>query len=212
MFLLKTASCMFFSVLILSHIGCSSSSTTKRDVGSAGTADSAGPSAQSSGDGRSDTTRESDLSSALKADQSKEGKSPGTSSSSLDQLKEGKSTATAASSPLKDVLFEFDRHDLSGDARDILKSNAEWLKRNASALIEIEGHCDERGTSEYNLALGAKRSQAARDYLLTLGIAPDRISTISYGEEIPACIESGENCWRQNRRVRFVVAPSRPAS
>jgi peptidoglycan-associated lipoprotein len=195
----------------LSNTGCAPS-TAKPHVGAAGTGNSAETSAQSSGDGRIDTTQESNLPSASGADQSKGGKSPATSSSSLDQLKEGKSTATAASSPLKDVLFEFDRHDLSSDARDILKGNAEWLKRNASARVEIEGHCDERGTSEYNLALGAKRSQAARDYLVTLGIAPDRISTISYGEEIPACLESSENCWRQNRRVRFVVAPSRPAS
>jgi peptidoglycan-associated lipoprotein len=210
-FHLKYASYTFFSLLILSNIGCAPS-TAKPDVGSAGTGSSAETSAQSSGDGRIDTTRESNLPSASSPDPSKGGKSPAASASSLDQLKEGKSTATSASSPLKDVLFEFDRHDLSGDARDILKGNAEWLKRNASARVEIEGHCDERGTSEYNLALGAKRSQAARDYLVTLGIAADRISTISYGEEIPACIESGENCWRQNRRVRFIVAPSRPAS
>ena len=211
MFLLKTASCMFFSVLILFNMGCSPS-TAKPNVGSAGTGNSPETSAQSSGDGRIDTTRESNLPSTSSPDQAKAAKSPAASSSSLDNLKEGKSSATAASSPLKDVFFEFDRHDLTGDARDILTGNAEWLKKNSSARVEIEGHCDERGTSEYNLALGAKRSQAARDYLVTLGIAPDRISTISYGEEIPACIESGENCWRQNRRVRFIVAPSRPAS
>lgn len=211
MFHLKSASYLFLGVLILSNTGCAPS-TTKPDVGSAGTDSSAETSAQSSGEGRSDSTRESNLPSGSSSDQAKGAKSPAASSSSLDNLKEGKSSATAASSPLKDVFFEFDRHDLTGDARDILKGNAEWLKKNSSARVEIEGHCDERGTSEYNLALGAKRSQAARDYLVTLGIAADRISTISYGEEIPACIESGENCWHQNRRVRFVVAPSRPAS
>jgi peptidoglycan-associated lipoprotein len=94
----------------------------------------------------------------------------------------------------------------------VLRSNADWLKSNPSARIEVEGHCDERGTSEYNLALGAKRSQTAKDYLVSLGISPERISTISYGEEIPACAEPNENCWRQNRRARFVVVPSRPAS
>jgi peptidoglycan-associated lipoprotein len=78
--------------------------------------------------------------------------------------------------------------------------------------IEIEGHCDERGTSEYNLALGAKRAQAAKDYLVTLGIPADRISTISYGEEIQVCKQAIEDCWRQNRRARFVVMQSRPAS
>jgi peptidoglycan-associated lipoprotein len=207
----KTAGYMFLSAVILSNTGCASS-TAKPDAGSAGTIDSAVSSPRVSGDGRSDSTRESNLSSASSADQSKEGESTAKSSSSLEQLKEGKSTSTASSSPLKDVLFEFDRYDLRGDARDILKSNAEWLQRNASTRVEVEGHCDERGTSEYNLALAAKRSQVARDYLVTLGIAPDRISTISYGEEIPACIDGDENCWRQNRRARFVVAPSRPAS
>jgi peptidoglycan-associated lipoprotein len=210
-FHLKSASNILFSVLILSITGCASS-TTKPNVGTAGAGSSAENSAQTSGEGRLDSTRESNLPSGSISDQAKGEKSPPASSSSLDNLKQGKSSATAASSPLKDVFFEFDRHDLTGEARDILKANAEWLKKNSSARVEIEGHCDERGTSEYNLALGAKRSQTARDYLVTLGIAADRISTISYGEEIPACIESAENCWRQNRRVRFVVAPSRPAS
>jgi peptidoglycan-associated lipoprotein len=211
MFYFKSSGSIFFSLFLLANSGCAPS-TTKPDLGSAGTADSTESPAQSSGEGRSDTTRESNLPGGAGTDPSKGSKSPVASSSSLDQLKEGKSTATAASSPLRDVLFEFDSHDLRGDARDILNSNAEWLKRNASARVEVEGHCDERGTSEYNLALGAKRSQAARDYLVTLGIAADRISTISYGEEIPACIDSNENCWQQNRRARFVVAPSRPAS
>jgi peptidoglycan-associated lipoprotein len=110
------------------------------------------------------------------------------------------------------VFFDYDRYDLRADARDTLKANADWLKKNPSARIEIEGHCDERGTSEYNLALGAKRAQSAKDYLATLGIAAGRLSTISYGEEIPTCKEQSESCWRQNRRARFVVIPSRPAS
>jgi peptidoglycan-associated lipoprotein len=110
------------------------------------------------------------------------------------------------------VFFDYDRYDLRADARDTLKANADWLRKNPSARIEIEGHCDERGTSEYNLALGAKRAQSAKDYLVTLGTAANRLSTISYGEEIPVCKEQNESCWRQNRRARFVVVPSRPAS
>jgi peptidoglycan-associated lipoprotein len=101
---------------------------------------------------------------------------------------------------------------LKADARDTLKANADWLKSNASARIEIEGHCDDRGTNEYNLALGAKRAQTAKDYLVTLGIPAERLSTISYGEEIPVCKEQEESCWQKNRRARFVVVPSRPAS
>jgi len=132
--------------------------------------------------------------------------------SSLDALRGGQSTETPASSPLKDVRFGFDRYNLSDEARATLKANAEWLKANPSAKAQIEGHCDERGTADYNLALGAKRAQAAKDYLVTLGISADRLSTVSYGEEIPVCKESTESCWERNRRDRFVIMPARPAS
>jgi peptidoglycan-associated lipoprotein len=132
--------------------------------------------------------------------------------SSLKQMQEGKSSATPASSPLQDVLYEFDRYDLSADARATLRANADWLKSNPSARVEIEGHCDERGTNEYNLALGAKRAQAAREFLSTLGIPADRLSTISYGQEIPVCREQTEDCWRKNRRARFVILQGRSTS
>jgi peptidoglycan-associated lipoprotein len=128
----------------------------------------------------------------------------------LKDLQEGK-TARAAG-PLKDIHFDFDRYDLRADARETLKANATWLQNNPSARVEIEGHCDERGTNEYNLALGAKRAQSAKDYLVTLGISAGRLSTISYGEEIPVCKEASEQCWSQNRRARFVILPTRPAS
>ena len=126
--------------------------------------------------------------------------------SSLEARREGKAPAAG---PLKDIYFDFDRYDLKPDARATLKANADWLKANPSARAEIEGHCDERGTNEYNLALGAKRAQAARDYLITLGIAKDRLSTKSYGEELPVCKEQNEGCWQKNRRDRFVVIPAR---
>ncbi len=132
--------------------------------------------------------------------------------SSLKQLQEGKAPVTPATSPLKDIFFDFDRADLRADARDTLRANADWLKSNQSARIEIEGHCDERGTHEYNLALGAKRAQAAKDYLVSLGVTSERLSTISYGSEIPICTEHEESCWRQNRRARFVILPGRPTS
>jgi len=135
-----------------------------------------------------------------------------TGASSLKQMQEGKSPVTPASSPLKDVFYEFDRYDLSADARSTLRANADWLKNNASARVEIEGHCDERGTSEYNLALGAKRAQAAREFLSSLGIPADRLSTISYGQEIPVCREHSEDCWKQNRRARFVIVQGRSTS
>jgi peptidoglycan-associated lipoprotein len=194
----KMACYAIMAVLILYAGGCAPS-TRKPDVppasssGSKAGLDKGSPSA---GEGRSSSTKESTVPSA----------------SSLDQLKAGKPPVTSASSPLKDVFFEFDSYDLTADARDILKGNAEWLKGNSSARIEVEGHCDERGTSEYNLALGARRAQSAKDYLISLGISAERVSTISYGEEIPVCTESSESCWRQNRRARFVIIPGRPAS
>jgi len=107
--------------------------------------------------------------------------------------------------PLQDIHFAYDSFELSSEARDILRANATWLQKNAQAKVEVEGHCDERGTVEYNLALGAKRARAARDYLVSLGVAPERLSTISYGEELPLCKESNESCWQQNRRAHFLV-------
>jgi len=124
------------------------------------------------------------------------------SGSSLDANREGK---PPASGPLKDVYFDFDQYNLRADARDTLKLNSGWLKNNAAAQVEVEGHCDERGTGEYNLALGAKRAQTAKDYLVTLGIPAGRISTISYGKELPICQEHTEECWQKNRHDRFVV-------
>jgi len=149
-----------------------------------------------SGDGQGSGTKESDLS----------------SSGSLKAFQEGKPPITPTGSPLKDVFFDFDRYDLSADARGVLRGNADWLKSNPSVRVDIEGHSDERGTNEYNLALGAKRAQAAREYLVSLGIAADRLSTTSYGEEIPVCQEHSEACWRQNRRARFVLVERRAIS
>jgi len=125
--------------------------------------------------------------------------------SSMEQYQQGANVGTPPGSPLKDIYFDFDRYDLREEARATLKSNAEWLKQNSSATVQIEGHCDERGTAEYNLALGAKRAQAAKDYLTTLGIAEQRLSTISYGQELPVCTEHNENCCQKNRHDRFVT-------
>ena len=133
---------------------------------------------------------------------------PGTTSS-LDALRSGES---ATGGPLKDIGFNFDSAALSENARATLKANADWLKSNPASRVQIEGHCDERGAADYNMALGAKRAQAAMDYLTTLGIAANRLSTISYGEEIPVCKDKTEECWAKNRRARFVVSQSKPTS
>lgn len=130
--------------------------------------------------------------------------------SSLDALRRGETPTTPAGSPLREVYFDFDRYDLSSDARATLKAAADWLKQNPAARVDIEGHCDERGTTEYNLALGAKRAQSAKDYLVSLGIAANRLSTNSFGEEIPVCREPSESCWQKNRRDRFVALSAKP--
>jgi len=107
--------------------------------------------------------------------------------------------------PLKDIQFAFDSYELDEVARNMLRTNADWLKDHQDSKVEVEGHCDERGTVEYNLALGAKRARAAKEYLVALGITADRLTTISYGEELPLCHEHDEECWQQNRRAHFVV-------
>lgn len=108
-------------------------------------------------------------------------------------------------SVFKDVHFDFDKYDIREDMRATLDSIAVWLKKNRDVNILIEGHCDERGTNEYNLALGDKRAKATKDYLFSLGVASNRINTISYGEEKPLCTEQNEDCWQRNRRAQFVV-------
>jgi len=129
---------------------------------------------------------------------------------SLEGVRRGHNPITPPSSPLKDIYYEFDSYTLTAEGREILENNAEWMNTNSSVRIEIEGHADDRGTSEYNLALGAQRAQIARDYIVALGIPHDRLSTISYGEELVVCREPTVECWQQNRRVRFVVISEGP--
>ena len=130
--------------------------------------------------------------------------------SSLEALRGGDAALRSGDGGLKEVYFDFDQYELDTEDRAILRANADWLKKNPTARVEIEGHSDERGTNEYNLALGAKRAQAAKDYLTSLGISADRIATISYGEEIPACQSQSEDCRQKNRRDRFVITAQGP--
>jgi peptidoglycan-associated lipoprotein len=110
-----------------------------------------------------------------------------------------------AEMPLGDVFFDFDMSTLRPDARATLQKNSDWMKRWTSTRITVEGHADSRGTSEYNLALGDRRANAVRDYLVSLGIAPDRVLAISKGEESPVCTEEAESCWSRNRRGHSVI-------
>ncbi|MGH9459268.1 MAG: peptidoglycan-associated lipoprotein Pal [Thermoanaerobaculia bacterium] len=106
---------------------------------------------------------------------------------------------------IRDVFFEFDAFALSPDAQDALAVTASWLKSHDDYSLMVEGHADERGTQQYNLALGDRRANVAKDYLVTLGVAPARIRTISYGEERPFELGSNESAWAQNRRAHLVL-------
>ena len=108
---------------------------------------------------------------------------------------------------VKAVRFDFDRALIRSDDAKVLDANVEYLKNNVDTLVLIEGHADERGTAEYNLALGERRARAARDYLVSQGIAADRISLVSFGEERPECSEHVETCWVRNRRAEFLIKP-----
>jgi peptidoglycan-associated lipoprotein len=109
---------------------------------------------------------------------------------------------------LRTIHFDYDSSEIRGDQRATLQANADWLRENPNVRILIEGHCDERGTREYNLALGNQRAQAATAYLTSLGISASRIETISYGEENPVAMGEGEQFWSQNRRSEFVAVTS----
>ncbi|MEM7480311.1 MAG: peptidoglycan-associated lipoprotein Pal [Acidobacteriota bacterium] len=104
-----------------------------------------------------------------------------------------------------DVYFDFDKSDLSEEARERLANNAAFMRENPQYQFRVEGHCDERGTNEYNLALGQRRATTAVDYITSLGADGGNMTTISYGEERPFCTENSEGCWARNRRAHFVV-------
>jgi peptidoglycan-associated lipoprotein len=143
--------------------------------------------------------------------------SSGSGSSSSDSSVEGTISETAGSGIVKGsqedlivnvgdrVFFGYDSSDLDSDALELLQDQVAWLKQNSDVSVTIEGHCDERGTREYNLALGEKRAQAVKNYLIGLGISPDRVSTVSYGKERPAVVGSNDGAWAQNRRSVTIV-------
>ena len=113
---------------------------------------------------------------------------------------------------LGDVYFAYDRADLSETSRRRLDENAAFLKAHPEFVVAIEGHCDERGTAEYNLALGDRRAGAAAAYVGQLGLATDRLQWVSYGKERPVCDSASEDCWQLNRRASFVIAGRRTAA
>jgi peptidoglycan-associated lipoprotein len=118
----------------------------------------------------------------------------------------GSDKTAAGVAAFETIYFDYDKFDLRADARAMLSKNAEAMLKTRTALkVRIEGHCDERGSAEYNLALGERRAKSAQQYLLTLGVQPDRLSVVSYGKEKPAVQGSSEEAWAKNRRVEFVT-------
>jgi peptidoglycan-associated lipoprotein len=119
---------------------------------------------------------------------------------------EGPNLDTLFLQEVKDAYFDFNKADIRADAREALGKTAEFLRKYPQIKVTIEGHCDERGSTEYNLVLGDRRAAAAKNYLVQLGISADRINTVSYGKEKPFCMESNEQCWQRNRVGHFVKA------
>ena len=109
-------------------------------------------------------------------------------------------------SNLKDIHFNFDQFGLDSNSKEVLKQNASYLKQNPGIKIEVQGHCDERGTNNYNIALGERRARSTKRYLVSQGIESSRINIISFGEEKPFCFDSNEDCWFENRRAHFMLA------
>ena len=177
------------SVLLVSFIfACS---TTPKD------------SADSSGSGSSSSS--SEVSSAGSDSESDSGSDSDSGSSSESASIEPGSQEDLIVNVGDRVFFGYDSFELNSDAKELLQDQVAWLKQYSNVSVIIEGHCDERGTREYNLALGEKRAQAVKNYLLNLGISSDRLSTISYGKERPAVVGSNDGAWSQNRRSETKV-------
>ncbi|MBI4667038.1 MAG: peptidoglycan-associated lipoprotein Pal [Nitrospinae bacterium] len=123
-----------------------------------------------------------------------------------ERLQQGqRDVAYTDESQLSDVYFDFDKSDIRPEARDVLQKNADWMKANPNAKVQIEGHCDERGTEEYNLALGERRANSVKNYIISLGVPAEKLYTISYGEELPIDPGHTEDAWAKNRRAHFLV-------
>lgn len=117
---------------------------------------------------------------------------------------ESTGVVAAGGGTFEDIHFGYDSVQLDSDGREVVRRNAAWMKDNPDSRVEIEGHCDEQGTSEYNLALGARRAKAVRDAMVSMGVPASRLSTVSYGEELPICREASEICYAKNRRAHLV--------
>ncbi len=134
------------------------------------------------------------------------------SPSAMEAISRGVAAVTPPGAALQDIYYAFDSTNLAPEAQETLKHDAEWMKAHPQLRFEVEGHCDDIGSAEYNLALGAKRAEVAKDFLVDQGIDAGRLVTISYGKEAPACFEHTEECRVKNRRARFVIFTELPTS
>jgi peptidoglycan-associated lipoprotein len=105
---------------------------------------------------------------------------------------------------LQRIHFDYDRSAIKSEYKSVLEGNAQWMRDHSDTTVAIEGHCDERGSTEYNIALGWRRARSAKNYMVSLGVSPSRLVTKSFGEERPLCRESNESCWWKNRRAEFL--------
>jgi peptidoglycan-associated lipoprotein len=170
------AAAMIFAIIALVGGGCSSKKNTGAGEGQLGPATGNGPNGSNVNE-----------------------------SSSLSQYQKGQ-LGSGSGGPLTDIHFAYNDYAIQPQDNSILRANADWLTQHPETHVQVEGNCDDRGSEEYNIALGAKRAQAAKDYLTTLGVSSDRISTISYGKELPLCTDETDECWAQNRRDHFAVS------
>ena len=146
-----------------------------------------------------------DLMQAQKATSSKEESNPFFDPNAEDKINKNNDKKFISSEQLNDIYFAFDQHKIDKSAKEILLKNAEWLKLNPFLKIKLAGHCDERGTNNYNIALGERRALYVKKQLAFLGISKNRLFPISFGEEKPTCWEGEEKCWSKNRRVQFLI-------
>ncbi|BCA53941.1 exported protein of unknown function [Nitrospira sp. KM1] len=123
----------------------------------------------------------------------------------LDEIRAEQNATTAAG--MRDVFFGYDSWAINEEGREILNRDAEWLRAHGLAQVKVEGHCDERGSSTYNFVLAEKRAKAVRNYLMEMGVKPERVTVVSYGKERPFCVTHSESCHQQNRRGHLVVKP-----
>jgi peptidoglycan-associated lipoprotein len=198
----QTALLLALVMLVALFAGCASQSGPM--AGDTETAPSPAPAAGAEAEETGETAEGAEADETLEAEGFEE---PGLTAEEDDQMEVQtlEQEIQAGREALHTVYFAFDSYKLSDVSLNLLQENARWLKQHPKLDVVVEGHCDERGTFEYNLELGAKRARAVRDHLIELGVSPDRIETISYGEERPAVQGTGERVWSQNRRAEFTL-------